>query len=617
MRSRCAVLVVVLLGASPAAAQDRSATVDELIRDLHHRDEDRRSRAVRRLGGVGLAAVPSCVRLLTHRRGVVRGAAVEALALIGAPAVPALKKLLGRRRAPRRWNAARVLGLMGPRADLLQPCRGKKGRAPAAPAPALAALSTGLADADPLVRQECARALTGMGRVAVPALRRAVKDRDAGVRWAAARALSRLGHHVRPTTGVPPYTVMQVTDRDLHVVRHGWIHRRVTFPLRVHSVLPNPRLPLAAVLLTPNPSADDSGAVTDLHLLDLRTGKRRRVPLRRPSGYFHADEVSRIWAPDGRAAAVVLESYGPLGLAHADRLARWIGGGRGGWRRLSLPASGATVDPARFYSLLGWASAGTVAFTTGCCGTFGYHLHDARQDQSRVTHCGHCGHNKYSCMGRWRAALLSEPVSTAGATAATPRKQQAKPPVAATATNLRQNLEHGSCEVRTKAMEALVRLRARPPWLVSELRQMMRYTCGHLDAVTALASLGPQALPALIEGLSSRYSVVRQGAAEALGKQGKAARGAAPRIARLLADEDDSTAEAAASALARLGKVGLRHLIRALGSRRAAVRVKAAEALATLGPAAIKAKKRLRRCLRHRDEEVRSAAADALEQIAP
>lgn len=84
-----------------------------------------------------------------------------------------------------------------------------------------------------------------------------------------------------------------------------------------------------------------------------------------------------------------------------------------------------------------------------------------------------------------------------------------------------------------------------------------------LAAAWALAQVDPptaeragQLIPVLSRGLKSELAVVRQGAAEALGRLGPLAKGAAPALEGVLKDEDPAVREAAEQALAAIGGKG-------------------------------------------------------------
>jgi HEAT repeat protein len=69
---------------------------------------------------------------------------------------------------------------------------------------------------------------------------------------------------------------------------------------------------------------------------------------------------------------------------------------------------------------------------------------------------------------------------------------------------------------------------------------------------TALAQIGPGAVPGLIEALRSKNANVRRIAAKVLGKIGPAARQAVPWLRPLLKDEQGGVREAAAQALKQI-----------------------------------------------------------------
>lgn len=102
----------------------------------------------------------------------------------------------------------------------------------------------------------------------------------------------------------------------------------------------------------------------------------------------------------------------------------------------------------------------------------------------------------------------------------------------------------------------------------------------------ALGKIGPDAIPALLEALGHKEPLVRAGAAKALGWMGSQAHETIPNLKPLLNDSDSHVREQAAEALALIGRQSIPALLDALGSTHQTTRSAAAEAIAILGDAA-------------------------------
>lgn len=109
----------------------------------------------------------------------------------------------------------------------------------------------------------------------------------------------------------------------------------------------------------------------------------------------------------------------------------------------------------------------------------------------------------------------------------------------------------------------------------------------------------------------------RSQAAEQLGRYGNAAKIAAPLLSKVMREDSDAkVAQKAAVALARLGRPSVKYLIDALNDESAAVRQRAAGALALIGPDARAAAPALMQTLKDDgSSQIRGAAAYALGEI--
>jgi HEAT repeat protein len=124
-------------------------------------------------------------------------------------------------------------------------------------------------------------------------------------------------------------------------------------------------------------------------------------------------------------------------------------------------------------------------------------------------------------------------------------------------------------------------------------------------------------VPGLIEQLKSGDESLRADAAEALGSYGIEAREAVPALGLALRDEYELVRRGASVSLAAIGpdKRAIRDLTMALKDSDATVRQSAALALGAAGPDARAAIPALTGLLRDPSEEVRQAAATALDRI--
>jgi 3-methyladenine DNA glycosylase AlkD len=164
------------------------------------------------------------------------------------------------------------------------------------------------------------------------------------------------------------------------------------------------------------------------------------------------------------------------------------------------------------------------------------------------------------------------------------------------------------------------------PALARGLRDSQSSDAGDfLWALTALGSEGiTQALPDILEMLSSRDRQVRYTACYAAGTIGPAAREAVPILEKNLQEPDKFLQLASAWALVQIDphRSGVAEecvdpLIRGLSLSNPGARIEAATALGRLGSAAKSAVPALKIATHDDEEEVRSAASDALQKIAP
>ncbi|HUG36544.1 MAG TPA: HEAT repeat domain-containing protein [Candidatus Limnocylindrales bacterium] len=132
------------------------------------------------------------------------------------------------------------------------------------------------------------------------------------------------------------------------------------------------------------------------------------------------------------------------------------------------------------------------------------------------------------------------------------------------------------------------------------------------QAVAALMTFGPAALPGLTQALADADPEVRLAGAKGLGRLGAAARPAVPALVEAMKDRVGIVRRVAALSLGSIRPStpeAIAALVRALGDPDAAVLDNAAHSLLDLGQAAVPA---LTEALKHPDGGVRAGAAVAL-----
>jgi HEAT repeat protein len=137
------------------------------------------------------------------------------------------------------------------------------------------------------------------------------------------------------------------------------------------------------------------------------------------------------------------------------------------------------------------------------------------------------------------------------------------------------------------------------------------------NALDALASLGPAAVPRLIESL--KHEAPRIHVVYILGQIGPDAAPATEALAKLIVDEDELVAEEAVLALAKIGpgaKAAVPALVEALQSGSHANPHAVAYALGKIGPSAAEAEPVLTKSLKSDDPLMAVASAWALAHVA-
>jgi HEAT repeat protein len=174
--------------------------------------------------------------------------------------------------------------------------------------------------------------------------------------------------------------------------------------------------------------------------------------------------------------------------------------------------------------------------------------------------------------------------------------------------------------VRTQAAHALAALPPAPeitgPIWEKALQDADETTVR--NALDAVASLGPAAVPRLIHAL--KHEKLRGQIVYILGQIGPPAAPAAPALARLLADKNDRVVHETTLALAKIGpgaKIAVPSLIDALEHGENSNAATIVYALGKIGPASAPAEPVLSRLLRSPDSPLALASAWALVQIQP
>jgi len=138
------------------------------------------------------------------------------------------------------------------------------------------------------------------------------------------------------------------------------------------------------------------------------------------------------------------------------------------------------------------------------------------------------------------------------------------------------------------------------------------------NALNALATLGPPAVPRLIDAL--KHEKLRINVVYVLGQIGPDAALATPALAKLLGDKDERVAQEAALSLAKIGpaaKDAVPTLVQALQQKENSNGYAIAYALGSIGPDAASAEPVLNDLLKSSDRKLALVSAWALVQIEP
>jgi len=181
-------------------------------------------------------------------------------------------------------------------------------------------------------------------------------------------------------------------------------------------------------------------------------------------------------------------------------------------------------------------------------------------------------------------------------------------------------LAHQPAALARNASDALSRI---GPAAVSALLEALEDDEHELRQIAAARILGQirpvthAVVPALVDILNHKAGPIRQAAALALGEIGLEAHAATPALCQALAHWSADVRKAAALALAQINaaaEAALPTLLAALADATASVRQAAADSLEQFGAAAVPG---LLPCLKHREGDVRRAAARILGKAGP
>lgn len=181
-------------------------------------------------------------------------------------------------------------------------------------------------------------------------------------------------------------------------------------------------------------------------------------------------------------------------------------------------------------------------------------------------------------------------------------------------------LQNPDRRVRIVAAQGLLDLNPKPADVMPQITQLMRTANEETtrDILDTLASLGKDAVPALIEALDDEQ--VRLQAIQIIGRIGPNASGAVPALIRALSEQDPTTQAEVLFALASIGpqaEAAVPGAVAALGDNDPAVRFGAVYALGRVGPPAAKAIPLLLQGLNDDDPYFSTVCAWALVQIDP
>jgi HEAT repeat protein len=199
-----------------------------------------------------------------------------------------------------------------------------------------------------------------------------------------------------------------------------------------------------------------------------------------------------------------------------------------------------------------------------------------------------------------------------------------KPPSRLFAPPLALMLEDRNPTIRMQATIAMrwVELgRAQQEQVIRRLQELLddRNGAVKIQALVTLGVIGPRSgsvkLDHILESVQVGDDLVRARAVEALGRFGPKAGSAIAALQLALKDRDTHVRRAAAASLGEIGAEAVSALKLGLGDRDYDVRVHVARALGTMGPPARDALAALRAASRDTDEDVATAAREAIRKV--
>jgi hypothetical protein len=315
------------------------------------------------------ASLPQLVGLLGHRDAHLR---LAAFSVLDAGKLATLRGLAAALRSRSKGIRRRYLALV----VTWFHCPSKRLPAAAAKqckAVRARALADLLADKDARIRAEVTRSFNDLAK-----LRRALQDLDLGVRWAATQRLAAYAGSKRPRAKKAAALLrLALRDADYFVRREAVQAlaglakgtkskpvaarpaipfglqvkakvlryrvanraRRLAFRQPIQRVIPNRRRPYAVVMTGSATKRQKGTCVAAVWLVDLRAGKRRRLPPSRafrftkPRCHLLKDQLAS-WSPDGTFLLTKAKAGWDLIARRTRHLAAWVSGGRARSTRL-------------------------------------------------------------------------------------------------------------------------------------------------------------------------------------------------------------------------------------------------------------------------------------------
>jgi HEAT repeat protein len=526
-------------------------------------------------------AAPAIVRRLANFKRRDRADINHALSMFGPDAVPALAELLKSSNVRKRWLAVEALGEFFP-------------YCPAA----IAALMAAFQDADIRVRQRATVALRLYGpeaELAIPSLVDLLQSPNAKLRGAAARALVQLGPAARSARPI----LIQAAKDDSGQVRFHSLQALARLAVEDDSLvdtfieaLTDPDKVVCGVAVEALQMLGSRAKAAVPALLKIRTRDwlRPKIDVALVRCGHDVAPIVRYWIAElkrfkdrwGRAAQTLGEIGAPA--AEAEPLLREM------LRRGSRRAWKFSTSMKRAFGLLG------VVDTAEALWNISHRPDDVMPFLTQLLVGEGLGITRRVC----------DVLSLMGSAA--------KDAVPALVRALQRD---GYWCLQSQASEALCAIGPEARTAIPTLVEALKKPYSAPWAADVLGSIGPAAVPALIQELRTGDAHTREWAAEALGQIGPAAAAAAPHLTGLLHDLPPLRWWAAIALTAiQPSSAALRPLIEALQAEyHPDVRHGAAEALGRMGDLAKSAIPLLKQALEDGARNVREAAHLAFQRL--